>query len=88
MPILEAQAVGRPVLTSNLAPMADVAGHGALKVDPYDGTAIRAGLERLITEPVLRDQLVDAGFQNVRQYSASAVAARYADLYREVIEES
>lgn len=86
MPILEAQAVGRPVLTSDISPLREVAGDGALKVDPFDVAAIRAGLERLIGEPALREQLVQEGFRNVAKYSAQSVAAQYAELYREVVE--
>ena len=85
MPILEAQAVGRPVLTSNLSPMREVAGEGALLVDPLNVEAIRSGLMRLIGDAGLREELVIAGFSNVRQYSASAVAGQYAALYREVL---
>jgi glycosyltransferase involved in cell wall biosynthesis len=84
MPILEAQAVGRPVLTSNLAPMSDVSGPGAIKVDPYDVAAIRGGLQCLLTQPELREELVQKGFENVKLYSAIAIAAQYAALYREV----
>ena len=85
MPILEAQAVGRPVLTSNIPPMNEVAGEGALKVDPFDVSAIREGLTRLLREPDLRAQLVEKGFENVVRYSAKAIAARYAELYEEVL---
>jgi glycosyltransferase involved in cell wall biosynthesis len=86
LPILEAQAVGRPVLTSNLAPMSDVAGEGALKVDPFDVAAIRGGLQSLLTQPELREVLVQKGFENVKKYSATAIAEQYAALYREVLE--
>lgn len=86
MPILEAQAVGRPVLTSNISPMVEVAGEGALKVDPLDGGAIRQALLRLISDESLRSDLIVKGFSNVAQYSAGVVAARYASLYREVLE--
>lgn len=86
LPILEAQAVGRPVLTSNLSPMSDVAGEGALKVDPFDVIAIRGGLQRLLSQPELREDLVQKGFENVKKYSATAIAAQYAALYREVLE--
>lgn len=85
LPILEAQAVGRPVLTSDLSPMREVAGAGALLVDPFSTECIRGGLVRLLTDSRLRDELVAAGFQNVRQYSAPAVAMQYAELYREVV---
>ncbi len=85
LPIIEAQAVGRPVLTSDLSPTREVAGGGALLVDPFNPQSIRAGLLRLIENPGLREKLVAEGFQNVRQYSATAVAKQYADLYREVL---
>jgi glycosyltransferase involved in cell wall biosynthesis len=86
LPILEAQVVGRPVLTSHLAPMSDVAGDGALKVDPFDVAAIRGALQSLLTQPALREVLVQKGFENVKKYSATAIAAKYAALYREVLE--
>lgn len=86
LPIIEAQAVGRPVLTSDLSPMREVAGGGALLVDPLNVAAIRAALLRLLESANLRAELVEAGFRNVRQYSASAVAHQYATLYREVLE--
>ena len=86
LPIVEAQAVGRPVLTSDLSPMREVAGGGALLVDPVKVNDIRSGLRRLLEDAGLRQQLVAAGYQNVRQYSAEAVAGQYAAVYREVLE--
>lgn len=85
MPILEAQSVGRPVVTSDLTPMRDVAGHGALLVDPYDVAAIRLAVTRLIDEPALRQGLVQAGFANVPRFSTAEVARSYEKLYRRVI---
>jgi glycosyltransferase involved in cell wall biosynthesis len=86
MPILEGQAVGRPVLTSDRSPMREVAGGGALLVDPEDVNSIRDGLEKLLRDPELREELVERGFENVKHYTAEAVASQYADLYREVVQ--
>lgn len=85
LPILEGQAVGRPVLTSDLSPMREVAGGGALLVNPNDTQAIRVGLLRLIDDSALRRELVDQGFRNVARYSARAIAQQYAEVYREVL---
>lgn len=85
IPILEAQAVGRPVLTSDLSPMRNVAGGGALMVDPFKVEDIRSGLVRLMEDARLREELVSAGFRNVSQYSATSVAMRYAAVYRDVL---
>ena len=84
MPILEAQATGRPVLTSKLEPMSEVAGEEALKIDLLDRSTIRSGVERLLNEPVLRSDLVQKRFANVRGYTTGSIAARYAEIYREI----
>jgi glycosyltransferase involved in cell wall biosynthesis len=85
LPIIEAQAVGRPVITSNLSPMREVAGGAALLVDPYSPEDIRAALLRLFEDAGLRETLISAGFRNVRQYGAPLVARQYAEVYREVM---
>jgi glycosyltransferase involved in cell wall biosynthesis len=53
MPIVEAQAIGRPVLASNLSPMKEVAGPGACLVDPYSVAEIRSGLDRIIESELI-----------------------------------
>jgi glycosyltransferase involved in cell wall biosynthesis len=85
LPIIEAQAVGRPVLTSDLSPMREVAGGGALLVNPFTSESIREGIRRLIEEPELRQALVRRGFDNVKNYSVGAIAGKYAKLYRDVV---
>jgi glycosyltransferase involved in cell wall biosynthesis len=87
MPILEAQATGRVVVTSSLPPMADVSGGAACLVDPGDVASIRAGLERVIADAEWREQLIEAGFSNAARYSAATIAASYRDLYRRVLAE-
>lgn len=84
MPIIEGQAVGRPVITGDVPPMSDVAGDGACLVDPLDVAAIRAGIERIIGDEAYRDGLVVAGRANVARFSVDMVAAEYLALYREV----
>lgn len=84
MPIIEAQAMGRPVLTSAVTPMSDVAGDGALLVNPQDIDAIRDGIERVLGDANLRARLVEAGLENRRRFEAAAIADRYAALYAEL----
>lgn len=85
MPILEAQSVGRPVVTSNLSSMPEVAGDGACLVDPFDVDSIRAGVDRIISDVGFRSDLVRAGFDNTRRFSADTVARQYESLYRRVV---
>ena len=85
MPIIEAQATGRPVLTSNLGAMKEVAGDAACLVDPFDTDAIRAGLERIMADDSYRAQLIAAGFENVKRFTQERIAAQYAELYHDMI---
>lgn len=84
LPIIEAQAMATPVVTSNIDPMKEVAGDGALLVDPHSPDEIRAAIDRLIEDPSLREKLVLAGTENVKRYEPATIAAKYAELYREV----
>ncbi|MBW4985706.1 glycosyltransferase [Mameliella sp. CS4] len=84
MPIIEAQAIGRPVLTSDLSPMREVAGGAAALVDPTDTGRVRAGLVRLLEDAGHREDLVRRGRENARRFAAGRIAGQYADLYREV----
>lgn len=85
MPVLEAQAVGRPVVTSDRPPMRDVAGGAAELVDPEDVASIRAGVRRVLDDAAHRDHLVAAGLRNVERFRPAAVAAGYAAVYAEVL---
>lgn len=82
LPIIEAQAVGRPVITSNIAPMCDVAGDSACLVDPHSIASIRQGIIAILNSQDYRQDLVEKGYMNVARYSPAAVARRYLLLYR------
>jgi glycosyltransferase involved in cell wall biosynthesis len=84
MPILEAQAVERPVVTSSVASMPEVAGEGACLVDPFDVASIRAGVLRVMHDAAYRQSLVVAGRRNCARFSPREIAEAYARVYREI----
>lgn len=84
MPILEANATGRPVVTSNVASMPEVAGDAACIVDPLDVDSIRAGIKKVLEESEYRERLITAGYANVERYRVEHTVAAYADLYRKL----
>jgi glycosyltransferase involved in cell wall biosynthesis len=85
LPVLEAQATGRPVVTSDREPLTTVAGGAACLVDCDDVAAIRAGLQRVLDDAAYRDELVAAGFRNVGRFQIDRIAAQYAAAYDEVL---
>jgi glycosyltransferase involved in cell wall biosynthesis len=78
LPILEAFAVGCPVLTSAGTACAEVAGDAALLVDPADTNAISEGMRQLLDDDHRRRDLAAAG----RERAHSFTWARCAELTR------
>jgi glycosyltransferase involved in cell wall biosynthesis len=85
MPILEAQWIERPVLTSNVSSMPEVAGDGALLVDPFNVESIRNGFKRLLSDSALRCNLIERGKSNRRRFSLEQVSAQYLQIYEKII---
>jgi glycosyltransferase involved in cell wall biosynthesis len=84
MPIIEANAVGRVVITSNIAAMPEVANNAALMVNPLDTEAIRNGILKLINDDNYRNQLIQNGFENAKRFDVNVIAEQYLELYKEV----
>lgn len=87
LPIIEAQKAGRPVLTSKLSPMQEVAGGAACLVDPENEQSIRWGVLKIINDEGYREQLVKDGFENIKRFEPQAIAQQYYSLYKEVAEQ-
>jgi glycosyltransferase involved in cell wall biosynthesis len=85
LPIVEAQAVGRPVITSNLRPMCDVAGDAAMLVDPNDISAIRTGILKIMQDDNYRKDLITRGLKNAAKYRTDIISAQYLTLYNNII---
>lgn len=84
MPIIEAQWVERPVVTSSCSSMPEVGGAGAVFVDPLDADSIRDGFQRVINDPDLRATVIEAGRQNRVRFLPEKVATQFEQIYRDV----
>ena len=81
LPIIEAMAAGAPVLTSNRASMPEVAGDAAVKIDPYQTISIRDGLELMMRDADLRDELTQRGKVWAERFTVEAQARGVLDAY-------
>jgi glycosyltransferase involved in cell wall biosynthesis len=88
LPIIEAQAIGRPVVTSNVSSMPEIAGNGACLVDPMSTLSIRTGVQKVIDDTKFRHQLITNGFENQKRFRPSIIASQYLALYKELISDS
>ncbi len=85
LPVIEGFQAGRPVLTSNISPMRDVAAGAAMLINPISIASIRNGLIKLIDEPLLREEMVNNGFEVVKDYAPSAIAQKYNQLWEQLV---
>lgn len=84
LPIIEAQATGRVVITSQLEPMLSVAGNAACFVDPYSVDSIRSGIQKIIESESYRNELIQKGFRNIERFQLEKVKKQYSDLYKQL----
>lgn len=85
LPPLEAMALGTPVVAVEAASLPEVVGDAALLVAPGDPASLEAAIERVLTEPTLRNHLIAAGRTRAAELTWAATAEATVRVYREVI---
>lgn len=83
MPIIEGQKVGRVVVTSNLPPMNEIAGEGAVLVNPFDVMSIHNGYVKAKEETEL---YISKGLDNVKRFDIDNIANKYNTLYHKILD--
>lgn len=83
LPILEAQSIGLPVLTSNISSMPYVAGNGAIYVDPYSIKSIKEGILKIKNSKEDKETIVKNGYKNVNRFKEEYFINNYSKLYKE-----
>jgi len=76
IPVLEAQACGCPVITSNTTSLPEVAGESAILVDPLKTEEISSAIKQIISDKKLRQLKVKQGLENVKRYSWEETAKK------------
>lgn len=84
LPPLEAMACGTPVVASNRGAIPEVVGDAALLADAEDEGALAQALGEVLSNPVRRRRLIDAGFARAGEFEWSRTARHMLELYRRV----
>lgn len=81
MPIIEAQATGCAVITSNINPMKEIAADGACLVDPLSVELLHEAFRKLIEDDTYREILVKKGIVNAKRFSLDHIVSQYMQVY-------
>lgn len=83
--VIEAQATGRPVITTDREPMRSVSGGAAyLLKDPLDAAEIRCAMSKIVNDDDYRNGLIEAGSKNAAKYSLANCAKEHIELYNKI----
>ncbi|HET6925090.1 MAG TPA: glycosyltransferase family 1 protein [Candidatus Saccharimonadales bacterium] len=87
LPPLEAMLNGTPVVSSNATCMPEVLGEAAYYFDPLSSEDMAAKIGEVVEDPILREELVDKGRQQIQKYSWQRMAEQTLDVYRRALGE-
>ena len=87
-PPLEAMALGCPVIASNTTSLPEVTGGAAELVDPTVVQEVASAIERVVTRPRRRAELVGRGRKRARDFTWSRAAERLLNVLQEVADAS
>jgi glycosyltransferase involved in cell wall biosynthesis len=77
-------ACGAPVITSNTSSMPEVAGDGAIIIDPYNPMEITEAMIQLLNDNKLREELIRKGFEQASKFSWKAMSENVLEIYKEI----
>lgn len=84
IPILEAMACGTPVITSNTSAIPEIAGEGAILINPEDPDSIATQLIRLENDNHFREQQIKYGLERVKNFSWENTAKQVLNIYNHI----
>ncbi|WP_435151306.1 glycosyltransferase [Candidatus Pelagibacter bacterium nBUS_44] len=84
IPILEAQAVGRLVVTSNN--LKDISGKGAIYINPLSITDIRRKIINIQKKRYKVKKIIKIGFKNLDRYKLKDIKKKYLKVYNSFYE--
>ncbi len=85
MPVLEAMALGKPVLCSNVTSLPEVAGDAALYFDPRKPEEIAVCIERILSEEPLARRLGEMGRKRSEKFNQAEMTRSYLHIFHQTI---
>jgi glycosyltransferase involved in cell wall biosynthesis len=82
LPVVESMASGVPTITSIGSSLEEVAGDGALLIDPGDTDSITDALGKVLGDPGLRQDLAVRGLKRSKEFTAGNLAEKALTVYR------
>lgn len=85
MIIIEGQAVGRPIITSNIEPIIEVSGSAAhFTENPLSIKELKDSFLKVINDDEYREYLIKAGLNNIKKFNVDIIKDQYLNIYHKI----
>ncbi len=84
LPIIEAQRMCVPVITSNISPMKEIVKNSGILVNPKNIEEIKKSLKKLIYNKNFREKIIKKGYKNSFRFKSSQASQKYFQLYKKL----
>ena len=85
-PVLEAQACGTAVVCADTSSLPEVAGEGAVVVDPLDVGGLTEAMQLIVRDDGLRVEMVENGYRNLSRFGWEIAAEQILALLEKVVD--
>lgn len=86
LPVLEAQACGVPVVTSDVSSLPEVGGDAAAYVDPMNIKSMQKTIQKVFYDDAVRKEMIKLGLKNVKLFTWDKTVAETIEVYRKLME--
>jgi len=80
--ILEAMALGVPVVTTSLPPIEELVGDAAILVPPLDQVSLADEIMKLLKNHNLRNELIKKGLKRAQKFDSEKIARYFAKVLK------
>jgi len=80
LPILEAQAIGIPVVTSNISSMPEIGGDGVAYCNPEEPISIAGAIHKVVSDENFKESLIKKGHENIKRFDWKKCAEEIAEV--------
>lgn len=84
LPVLEAMKCGTPTISSNVSSIPEVAGDGAILINPFDTEELAKSMEEVLESKGIKADLISKGFERTEIFNWEKTACETLKIYQNV----
>lgn len=85
IPLIEAQILGCPIISTNKSCIPEIAGEGAILLDKIDKDSLSRSIDEILRKSQTRNKLIEIGYLNATRFSWDKTRKETIELYEDLI---